>query len=189
MGILDFMEREDRPLGVALLSVLHFISGILIGVLAIWGLTMLREPRVAEGIAKFGIPIPLLATAIGFLVLLGVLSGVGMWKGTRWGWYLGSFYYVYSFVRNLNAFFAVDDLFAMFGEEGPPPVGRGPEYYYLKFSLRAFFCLLLYFYFFKGNVREYFGFGQMKMWPLIVSQVALCIAIMLTGTAWYMFSE
>ncbi len=180
------MQRQDRPIGITLLSVLHFASGILFGMLAICGAAMVREPQVAEAIAKIGIPIPLLAASLGVLTLLGILSGVGMWKGARWGWYLGSFYYMYSIIRNLNALLAVDNLFAMFAEEGLPSPGRGPSYYYLKFSLRALFSLLLYLYFFKGNVRDYFGLRQTKRWPIIVGQVAICIAIMLAGTAWYM---
>lgn len=189
MSIFDFLlSREDRPLGIALLSALNFVGGVLLCGLMIWGAMRFNEPRFTEGITKLGVPTSAIAASVGFLAILGIISGIGMWKGTQWGWYVGSFYFLYAIIRNLNALLMVNETFALFADEEPLPVGQGPEYYHFKFGFRALISLFLYFYFFKGNVLSFFGLKQSKLWPLVVCQIAMCLTIVATATAWYAFS-
>jgi hypothetical protein len=88
---------KARPLGITLLSVWNVLSGVgglllLIPFLA----TQLRSsPDAAAVLSAVGIPpisIPLVASIVSVVV---VASGIGMWKGYRWGWYIGCLYYFY----------------------------------------------------------------------------------------------
>lgn len=184
-------QRTQRPFGISILSVLHFLGGIGLCVVAAWGASMLKEPRVAKGIAEMGIPLPLIAAGIGLLVFLGIGSGIGMWKGAKWGWYLGSFYYAYSIMRNLNALYslsAVNELFASTPEEADSVPGHGLSYYYIKYGVRALISIMIYAYFFNRNVRAFFGLGQAKKWPAIAAQMAICIAFLILFSAWFLYS-
>jgi hypothetical protein len=73
-------------------------------------IVFLANPEFRQRLSIFsflGFPTSLLIFSIVFLFALGIASGVGMWKGRKWGWYLGTFYYIYSITRNANALLAV----------------------------------------------------------------------------------
>ena len=140
---------KDRPTGVTILSVLHLIGGVLL--LAGQVMLLVNLDRVSQGLDAVGIPPVLLVMGVMLLAGIALASGIGMWLGTRWGWWCAAFYYVYSIARNANAFLMISDL-----TDGLEGGSRGPGYYYAKFGGSVVIHLLLLLYFFKDNVLEYF---------------------------------
>jgi hypothetical protein len=84
-----------------------------------------------------------------FLAILAIASGVGMWTGAKWGWYLGSFYYMYSVIRCIFAIVNVYLLFDQLPADEVTAMSRGPAYHYFKFGGRAVIHALIFLYFFK----------------------------------------
>ncbi len=139
-----------RPVGVSILAVLHLIGGILL--FGAQFLLFANLQAMGESLRSIGIPPVLLIIGVMFLAVLAIASGVGMWMGTKWGWWLASFYYVYSIFRNCSALLTVFTIADQL--EGD---SRGPEYYMTKHGVRIIVHLLLFLYFFNGNVLAFFG--------------------------------
>ena len=176
MSTTDYIT-PPRPLGISILSILHFVGGVALAVLAaVLPMIAAGQPEIAETLATIGLPLPLLIAGIFFLAALAIGSAVGMWIGARWGWYLGSFYYVYSIIRNLLAIVTVYYLAAELKAEDFG-ASRGPDYHYFKFGVRALIHALIYIYFFKSNVLEYFRLTQVSVVKVILVELAICIAI------------
>jgi hypothetical protein len=192
MSVPDYMmvQRFVRPIGITILSILHGLGGV---VLVIVTLTLLNavgdDERFEKMLAQIGIPAPLLVAGILYLAVLATASAVGMWMGAKWGWHLGAFYYVYSIVRNTAAIIQVNGLYDAFAMEPSAQMTHGAGYYYAKFGVRAFISVLIYLYFYKQNVRAYFGLEHHRKWPAIAIHLFLCIDIMLAVTAWSKFSQ
>lgn len=185
MSLPDYMTagRTQRPLGITLLAVLHFTGGLgLMIVLIILLATSLDNPQLQEVFARLGVPIPLLIAGILLLSALGIASSIGMWRGARWGWHLGSFYYVYSILRNVSAMFLMSDLVSRSTADELASLRHGPGFYYLKFSIRVLISALIYLYFFKANVRNYFGLAENQSWKFILAQLLLCLVLLIAFT-------
>jgi len=98
------MEEKKRPIRTSLLAVLHVAGGILGAIGTFFLVVQLgKNPEYQQGFDMLGLPPALLIVAIVFSCGLGIASGMGMWRGRKWGWYLGSFCYMYSIVRGANA--------------------------------------------------------------------------------------
>ena len=145
---------KERPIGISILSVLYILGG-----LAILVMQLFLSGAISEGMESIGISGLYSLFAIGFLGFLGLSAGIGMWTGKRWGWYLGTFYLLYSVARSTNAILMIPSLVEQFGA----PEG-GVDKYYIKYGGRIFFHSLLTLYFFKGNVVEFFGVGNTNPW-------------------------
>ncbi|MEX2309687.1 MAG: hypothetical protein WD738_19095 [Pirellulales bacterium] len=187
MSLPDYMisARMQRPLGIAILSVLHFIGGVGLVVLTVaFPIIASRKPEVAEGMAAIGLPLPLLVAGMLFIAVLAIGSAVGMWKGAKWGWYLGSFYYVYSIVRNLSAIVSVYLLFDQMPVEEVAAMQRGPEYHFWKFGLRTVVHALIFLYFFKENVLEYFGLRDVNRLKVVLIEFGICIGTAVAVSLW-----
>jgi hypothetical protein len=57
-----------------------------------------------------------------------------------------------------------------------------PGRIYVKFGGRLLVSFLRYLYFFKSNVRAYFGLGSVSKWPAVLVQILLCICIFVAGS-------
>lgn len=159
-----------RPGGISILAVLHFIGGILL--FGTQFLLFANLQAMEESLHAIGIPPVLLIIGVMFLAVLAIASGVGMWMGAKWGWWLASFYYVYSIFREGSA---LPTVVAMANQlEGG---SRGPEYYIIKHGVRIIVHFLLFLYFFKGNVLEFFGLETLSKPKAIGVLVGICIAI------------
>ncbi|MFZ3172454.1 MAG: hypothetical protein WA118_10815 [Carboxydocellales bacterium] len=168
---------EQRPTGISILAAFNFLGGIgLLIVQAIYGSSF---GEVSEGI---GISSWILIISLLFLAITGILSGVGMWKGSKWGWWLGSFYYGYGILRNTNALIVVLSVGDEMGLEGD----RGVEYYIAKYSVRIAFYMLLFLYFFKDNVLEFFDLSclpKLRSAGIIAAVIAALGVVSYIGTS------
>lgn len=111
------------------------------------------------------------------LAIVGLGSGIGMWLGLRWGWWLAAFYYVHAILRSLSA---LGNLAAMADEfEGRLDL----EYHYWKHGGRIAVYTLILIYFFRPGVLAYFGVdGRSKgrmLAKLITAAVVISVAILL----------
>lgn len=161
---------NDRPAGVSILAVLHLIGGVLL--LGAQVLLLANFDRLQEGMYAVGIPPVLLVFGVMLLAGIALASGIGMWLGTRWGWWCATFYYVYSIARNANAFLMVSDL-----SDALEGGTRGPGYYYAKFGGRVVVHFLLLLYFFKSNVVAYFGMDDVHKGKAVGILIAVTAAV------------
>ena len=174
-------KPRARPVGISILAVLHVIGGI--GLFGVQFLMFANLQTMEETLRTIGIPPILLIVGVMFLAILAIASGVGMWLGKAWGWWLGSFYYVYSIFRNVSALLMV---FAMADQfDGG---SRGPEFYVFKHSFRIVIHFLLFLYFFKSNVLGFFGLSSLNKGQAIGILVGVCIALVVATSAFGLIS-
>ena len=189
MSVPDYMRQRERPIGVSILSVLHFISALGFFGVAVFALLWLRDPKIVEKMAASGFPVPLFIAAMVVSAILAFATTVGMWSGAPWGWYLGSFWYAYSIVVNVSALFSINGVIHSFRQDHPRFVAPGIGFYYARFTIGLVLGVLLYLYFFKDNVRDYFGLLESKKWIAVAIQFFLAIDIVFAIFAWYKFAR
>jgi hypothetical protein len=137
--------------------VLYAIGGVLtlVATPVLW----FNLDKIQDFMSVFGIPAAALVAGVAFLGVLALIAAVGMWRGKRWGWWLGAFYYSYSVARAAAGlafvYFVVEQLD---GDAAP----TGADLFRAKAKLigRIVVSSLLFLYFFKANVRDYFTLGQ-----------------------------
>ena len=170
---------NDRPIGVSILAVLHLIGGVLL--LYAQVVLFANFDRVSESLDTVGIPPTLLVFGLVLLAGITFASGIGMWLGTRWGWWCAAFYYIYGVARNANAYRLVSDL-----ADGLEAGSHSAGYYFAKFGARVVIYFLLTLYFFKSNVLAYFGLSDMHKATAIGILVSLTAAIfaLSAGMTW-----
>lgn len=148
------LPENPRPVGITILSVLYFLSGI-----AILAIPFLFQGASLKGFESIGVSEIGAYLSIGFLALLGIFAGIGMWIGKKWGWWLGAFYILYSIARNTNALIMIPSVVEQYGAQDIEVTS-----FYIKHGGRVIFHSLLLLYFFKGNVVEYFSVGGTSPW-------------------------
>ncbi|MCM2373534.1 hypothetical protein [Aporhodopirellula aestuarii] len=174
--LLEPQQPAERPVGVTLLAALNFIGGVLL--FGVQFLLIANLGAMEESLRTVGIPPILMIVGVMFLALLAIASGVGMWLGTKWGWWLASFYYVYSVFRNGSALLTVISMADQLED-----TARGPGYYIAKHSVRIVIHALLFLYFFKGNVLAFFGLANLNKGQAVGILIGACTAISVAMTA------
>lgn len=169
------MENKTRPRGISILRVLHLVGGIILAIILVPLIIAFKSnPEASEAFAAMGMsPIAALIAMI-LLCVITIASGVTMWKGIKWGWYLGSFYYLYSVFRSISALMTVP---LILSQAPPEQVAHPPSYYYTKFTVRSIIHLLIYLYFFKSNVRDFFNVSEIAKWKPVLIEIGVCLAI------------
>ncbi|MEQ8788655.1 MAG: hypothetical protein RIC55_20260 [Pirellulaceae bacterium] len=165
----------NRPIGVTILAVLHLLGGALLFVSQF--LLLANLDTLDESFQAIGISPVLVLGGLMLLACLATASGVGMWIGAKWGWWLASFYYVYSVFRNASAMMTIVAM-----TNSLAAIGLGPEEYLLKHAGRMLIHFLLLLYFFKSNVLYYFGLEQFNKAKAIGILVGICLGI--AATTW-----
>ncbi len=79
-------KTTTRPVGVSILAALHLVGGVLL--FGAQFLVFANLEAIEESLRVIGISPVLLIIGATFLALLSIASGVGMWMGTKWGWWL-----------------------------------------------------------------------------------------------------
>jgi hypothetical protein len=170
-------ETPTRPLGITILALLHGFGSLALAALFVFGLYASRNE---EWFAQRGL------TFASFLILgtiafaLGLASGVGMWIGANWGWWLATWYWFFMAIgsgvtlpislvrlRSLGIEFAVVAV--------------------VKNVLGLCFQVLLVVYFFRRNVLRFFGlesFGKLKALGILIA-VSLFIFIWISSIVAY----
>ena len=167
-----------RPIGITLLAVLHLAGATIASCMIIPTLTQLGQPK--EVYQQIGVHPAFMTGSIVLALVLGFGSGIGMLMGRAWGWYLGSFYYIYSVAKCANALLMIHAAMAKAISDDASPMSHPPSYYSFRFGFRAGLYVLIYAYFFKANVREYFGLSKRRRWKDVTAEIGVCGIIGLT---------
>jgi len=171
------MEAKERPRGISILSVFHIAGGVFRVIVAIYLVAQFsKNPEVQQRIAMLDLPPALFVITTIFISSLAIASGIGMWKGRQWGWYLGSFYHLYIVARNANAFATIAMLMSFLLPGELTDMSRGLSYDYIK-PVRIIVHFLLYIYFFEGNVRNFFSNAGQSKWRPILGQIGIYTGI------------
>ncbi|MCX6708020.1 MAG: hypothetical protein NTW67_00005 [Candidatus Woesearchaeota archaeon] len=160
---------KQRPILISILAVLSIIGGILLAILL--PVFILAKDAMAEGLALFEIPFWFLIFSLLFLTALSLAGGIGMWKGTKWGWWLAQFSFVFDIFRRL---FALINTMAITDEV--------PTKMYLR-AIGAIVNILFIWYFFKPDVLAYFNMQKIKKIKAMLIIIGINIAFVIISTA------
>lgn len=138
-----------RPVGITMLSVLAILSGVLGGLVVV--MPFASQANLGELTQHVGMPSWLLLGSLIFTALMSFLSGVGMWEGKPWGWWLAAFGFVYAMLKDANAIWMIPKLIERYGAPD-----RGAGYYYLKYGFRLFLSAAILAYLYRPVVRAFF---------------------------------
>lgn len=157
-------QKRKRPSGITGLSILN----IFLGAASLYGLT---QYAVLSG----KLPVSGLNTAIIIAIgLLLIVSGVGLFLGKRWGWWIGAFYYFYRAVGSAMVF-----LLALFfvgiddgaNSEAGLDLARG--------FMRIIGPIVVIVFLYSKNVLQYFGIAdhikKRSTWVLIALALGISI--------------
>lgn len=165
-------NRQNRPLGIAVLTFLH----IAVGIVGSLGVLVALFVGVIGGGARQGIPLVwLLAVAVpgGF----GVWLGLGLLNGKTWSWYVASSLYGLLFLLgSAGAHAAARELVF--------PDRLSTALFYLAYAVHAIVTLTVYFHLMRTDVRGFFSLDRLAPWKPIVGQSVVGLALAI-GTGFY----
>jgi hypothetical protein len=166
-------RKLPRPLGVSILAMLHVIGGVLLFGVQLYLVSLLADFDPPRGIR---ITPPLIIARIVFFCSILIASGIGMWRGAAWGWWLAGFYHfdgVYLNVITLAMVMrfteALGDSMAAFETAGY--LGR----------LAVHFLILHYF--FRRSVLAYFALDRLNKYMAIGIFFGACVAFSVLAVA------
>ncbi|WP_187768128.1 hypothetical protein [Paenibacillus sp. PL91] len=168
----DIMEGNyDRPIGVSILAILMAISGVGLLIIQLLAFSVLNEASPLVGVTN-----TFIQAAIGFLGLLGLAGGVGMWLGKKWGWWLAMFYFAYAITRNANAWLSINHISDQYGA-----LEQNLTSYYIKYGIRILWNVLLLYFMCRENVMSFFNTTETKKWKALLIVFVICLAIFAAG--------
>lgn len=165
---------QKRPLGITILSILSILSGL--GVLI---LQILYNETLVQLMNEFEFSSMILVISVTFLALTSLISGVGMFLGKKWGWWLGAFCIIYAIIRNANALISIFNMTDYIESST-----KGLKYYLTKHIGRIITNGLVFTYFFKNNVMEYFRIKHYSKYKVALQLIVtgICIFILFAFT-------
>jgi len=161
---------QKRPIGITILSLLGVIGGLSLLIFSFFLAESLASATELTGISSIA-----MRANMAILGSWGLVSGIGMWKGRKWGWWLGATYISYSVLRNANALLTISDISSQF-----PDQDIDTTKYYIKHTGRVIFHSLIACYYFKGNVLDFFRIGSGKRWKRILAYLGISTIISIT---------
>lgn len=168
------MIRIPRPGLISWLAATKIVSGagLLVAVAALHG-------RLGALGAAFGVSPRYVDVSLLFIGALSLAAGVGMWRGTRWGWWLAAFFWAYAIARHANVLLMASGMAGQPAGETP-----GIEYNHLKHTLRLVFYAGLLWYLFQNEILRFFGLRGMhkgRAVALLALPLALVVAVRLVS--------
>lgn len=156
---------RKRPVGISILAILIIIGGMFSIIIRFY--TSLR--------LSFTISIVTIASAL-FYLALTTLVGVTLWRGKKWGWWLGTSYLAYFILSYIHRALT---LFVLHNQQISIPMGL--SYELTKISINLIMNILIYLYLFKDNVMEYYGVNRESKlkYGLIVLGIGILLIAML----------
>ena len=163
-GRAQAKPARRRPIGAALFSIATFLGSVAVLLLALFaGPLGILDGQVGPVVA-----IQAGAAAIG---LFGLVTAIGMWSGTRWGWYLTTFGIVFGIVNDLVILASTSVMAA----EAPSMALDG---FFLGRLLRHAIYALILLYFFRSKVEVFYdvrGTARGKRFLGLVVASFLCV--------------
>jgi len=172
------MTKEERPIGISILSVLHIAGGVFGTIITLVLIAQFKNNQEAiQNLSAMGWPPIWIIIVMAYYMALAITSGILMWKKSKWGWYLGTFFYMNSVARNANALLVLPGLFNAMSPEELNNMTHSPSHFYVKHSGRVVIHFLILLYFFKSNVQSYFPLGKTKRWKPMLIELTLCLVV------------
>lgn len=157
---------KRKPVFINVISTINIIGAVFI----FYSLIIHSEQWINSS-KKAGLENFDLHFSYGTIALLGILSGVGMFFGRKWGWWLGSFYYIDCGIRNLSRIILSPIVMKQLNIIG------NFSYYFLRDGVKAVFCIFVIIYLFKKNVLEYFGLYRKSKFKYILIFIGINIML------------
>jgi hypothetical protein len=163
---------RTRPIGIWILSGLHLLAGLFFAFAVVLFLQLWErfEERLMEGFLWFVVLVAAVMAAV------GLSSGVGLWLGTRWGWWIASFYYVWALLGFVAEFMTMAFRFNLMDTESLAVVVLGKV---IQLVIHA----LLLAYLLKPNVRTFCRLQSLRVDRALIPLVV--IAVVLLAVAYY----
>jgi hypothetical protein len=128
-------RSAQRPFGLLVLAVLHVVGGIvLIVLLALYGITLRAAVAALENpLAELTLKPFILFFVLALIAGLTLSIGFGYWFRAKWSWWLGNFYYLFSFVLIANLAFMLLQKEGLTVNLGSPLLRAGIAYLLFKY--------------------------------------------------------
>lgn len=149
------IHTAPRPTLITILAILNILGGLSVFItqLVAWG-------NLKQAAIQSSISITQLLLGFIFLAVLSVSSGIGMWLGQKWGWWLGAFNELYVIPRRINVLLAALSMYS--GTEGDELTRI------IRSAGQILVSIVLLFYFYRHNVLDYFGLAEFPKWKSII---------------------
>ncbi len=141
-----------RPIGVTVLSVLHFVHALFI--VGIVGLAMTLADDEDRSMLTRGLGFTF------FIAGVSIAIGIGLWQGKNWGWRCASFYYIAQLV---------EPLINVFAGHQPRPLSL----------IEAVVGIVCFWYIFRDSVLQYFGMYVTNKIALAARIFGICTVLLL----------
>lgn len=166
--VAELLPRGPKyPWGIPLLAMLNLCTGLYLIGIRIYGLVQAySEPGVTVVITD---DYKVHLIRYGLMSLAAIGSAIGLLVGTKWGWWLAGFYWVWRICYEVLGPMAAAAIPGLPIDAFARPDSSGP-----LIGLVLFGLLVAYLY--KRNVREHFGLGKLSRTRVVLSQLAIGIA-------------
>ena len=164
---------RKRPGFITFLAVMSLVSGIFIFGVQIYAISM--HDQLPSNINMFLIGALIMTSLLGFL---NVISGIGMLKGLKWGWWLGAFNQIFGVARNIIAF-----VYIYFEKETLSAPNVDIPKYLAKYGIRAILGTAIAVYFFSRVVAEYFDIDHSKRTTSALKIIGVSILMLIIREA------
>lgn len=163
----DQKQSARRPTLITILAILNILGGLSVFItqLVAWG-------NLKQAAIQSSISITQLLLGFIFLAVLSVSSGIGMWLGQKWGWWLGALNELYVIPRRLNVLLAALSMYT--GTEGDELTRI------IRSAGQILLSIVLLFYFYRHNVLDYFGLAEFPKWKSILMLLGGLALVILT---------
>jgi len=164
-------DRGTRPVGIWILSGLH----LFVGLLFVAATAFFVFEFASGGENRSHLPFWFVIALSAFMATLGTTSSIGMWRGTKWGWWLATYYYVWTVLDVLS-----EKAFALWNSE-QPIMTLLPEVL-LRKAVPLGVCVLIILYLLKRSVCEFFRL-ELRRAYIALAVLALIATVVLAATA------
>ncbi|MCK5242222.1 hypothetical protein KAR34_07210 [bacterium] len=168
---------KKQPLGITVLSLFHLISGFI--VLTTSSLIWLYLDRISVLFALIFTPAERFISAGLIAGIVLILSGVLLWKGDKWGYFIASFHYLVGAVQNITTILFLPLFMTSLFPNGNPQMLILPKAFYWFYGIQVAPQLLLFAYLCLPSIREYFRVKNHSLGKIILIQLGACVAVAL----------
>jgi len=146
--VSSISDELRRPIGVTILSFLTGVLGLVL--LAAFVVLIMNRHENNEWALKRGTAPSLFWLLTGLSVLMAFVASIGMWRGTKWGWWISCCGLVFFLIQNLGLAVTANL------SDGAPSVTTFASVDSLKYVVRAIVFAIVLAYWLRTSVRKYF---------------------------------
>jgi len=171
---LDSDQPPPRPIGVAILAVLHTLAGVAFGALLTFLIANAEDNEA--WFRQKGLPFAWFAVICALFVLVAMACGVGMWFGTKWSWWLAAFYYFFMLFGD------VCQLLLMFPLKVIAHDYQAVTVLLVRQGVGGIIHFAILHYLFQGNVLRFFGLSSQRKLRALGIMFAITIVLLMATT-------